>query len=379
MGSGETSPTMVTAHQKILQSVANSPNSAVVSDTPFGFQENADDLTAKILDYFSTSVGREIAVVSYRSVTESADKNARAVSALREAEWLFAGPGSPTYALRTWQDSGLAEHVSAVLNRGAAIFASAAALTLGSHTVPVYEIYKVGEQPHWLTGLNILEQHTGFKAAVIPHFDNAEGGNHDTRYCYLGENRLRALEAQLPADVFIIGVDEHTAISFDLDEKVASVFGRGTLTLRKGTSVTTYPSGTRVAFDDIARAVAVERKSIKIEQNSDADILQARESLANGAIDLAVTQILQADRMDRDTSLRTEVHSLIVKLGELAATPKIDLHALLAPSVELLLELRKQARVDGRWDQADLIRDALVSQGISLKDSPETTIWELTD
>ena len=36
--------------------------------------------------------------------------------------------------------------------------------------------------------------------AVVAHFDNAEGGTHDTRYCYLGEDRLRVLEAQLPAE-----------------------------------------------------------------------------------------------------------------------------------------------------------------------------------
>ncbi len=55
------------------------------------------------------------------------------------------------------------------------VFASAAALTLGRWTVPVYEIYKVGEDPHWLEGLDLLSQ-TGIDGAVIPHFDNAEGG-----------------------------------------------------------------------------------------------------------------------------------------------------------------------------------------------------------
>src|SRR6266571_3494942 len=34
---------------------------------------------------------------------------------------------------------------------------------------------------------------------VIPHYDNAEGGTHDTRFCYLGERRLAALEALLAA------------------------------------------------------------------------------------------------------------------------------------------------------------------------------------
>ena len=31
---------------------------------------------------------------------------------------------------------------------------------------------------------------TGLPAVVVPHYDNAEGGHHDTRFCYLGERRL---------------------------------------------------------------------------------------------------------------------------------------------------------------------------------------------
>ena len=87
---------------------------------------------------------------------------------------------------------------------------SAAACTVGQRTIPVYEIYKVGAEPYWDDGLDLLAA-TGIQAVVIPHFDNAEGGNHDTRFCYLGERRLRVLEAELPDDVFVLGIDEHTA------------------------------------------------------------------------------------------------------------------------------------------------------------------------
>ena len=79
--------------------------------------------------------------------------------------------------------------------------ASAAALTLGVVTVPVYEIYKVGDDPRWLEGLDLLGRATGLRAAVVPHYDNAEGGNHDTRFCYMGERRLRDLEAMRPDGV----------------------------------------------------------------------------------------------------------------------------------------------------------------------------------
>src|SRR5437867_3970052 len=84
--------------------------------------------------------------------------------------------------------------------------ANAAALTLGRYTVPVYEIYKVGADPAWAKGLDLL-QSIGPDLAVIPHYDNAEGGTHDTRYCYLGERRLAALEAQMPDTGWVLGVD----------------------------------------------------------------------------------------------------------------------------------------------------------------------------
>ncbi len=68
---------------------------------------------------------------------------------------------------------------------------------------------------------------TGLRAAVIPHYDNAEGGNHDTRFCYLGERRVRMLESMLEPDTVVLGVDENTACLFYLDADTATVLGRG--------------------------------------------------------------------------------------------------------------------------------------------------------
>jgi len=158
--------------------------------------------------------------------------------AVRGAHAVFAGPGSPTYALRQWAGCGLDVALAEVVRRGGTVtFASAAALTLGVVTVPVYEVYKVGAEPVWAQGLDVLGALTGLRAAVVPHYDNAEGGTHDTRFCYLGERRLRALEASLPAGAHVIGVDEHTALVLDLGAPdppggSASVLGNGGVTVR---------------------------------------------------------------------------------------------------------------------------------------------------
>ena len=144
---------------------------------------------------------------------------------------MFAGPGSPTFAL-AWRNTPVPGALADKLRSGGAVvFSSAAALTLGTATVPVYEIYKVGLDPYWLNGLDVLAE-VGLNVAVIPHYDNAEGGNHDTRFCYLGERRLAMLEPELPDGCFVLGIDEHTGVVMDLDADTADIVGKGAITLR---------------------------------------------------------------------------------------------------------------------------------------------------
>ena len=87
---------------------------------------------------------------------------------MRTARSVFAGPGSPTYALRVWAGTGFDDALAAVATSGGTVtFASAAALTIGVATVPVYEIYKSGADPAWASGTNLLERLTGLRAALM--------------------------------------------------------------------------------------------------------------------------------------------------------------------------------------------------------------------
>lgn len=380
MGSGETSPTMVTPHQQIVAEVKSKAHGLVVLDSPFGFQENADELVAKISDYFLSSVGAVVEPVKLRKVDSDPSQVAHAIAKIRDASWVFAGPGSPSYALRVWQETGVAQHLEAVLERGALVLASAAALTAGSHTVAVYEIYKVGADPTWLPGLDILGRHTGLNAAVIPHFDNTEGANHDTRFCYMGERRLAILEAQLPPETFILGVDEHTGVSFDLDEKVVRVFGRGVMTIRRGTNVWKLQSGKSATFAEIAQHAGVPR-AVEAQlpaQEPVRDLAGIETLIEAGEVPQAVQALLQFDATNRTDETRAIVHSLISRIGELAATPKIDLRSVVSPYVEALLVVRNEAREANRWDQADVIRDLFLANQIAIKDSAQGTTWEIS-
>src|SRR5262249_40526888 len=160
------------------------------------------------------------------------EQAAAAVAAVRGDDWVFAGPGSPSYALSKWRGSQVPEALRdrIAAGTGITIIASAAAASMGPLAVPVYDIVKGRPGPHWLDGLDLLGV-LGLKVAVIPHYDNAEGGTHDTRFCYMGERRLSMIEGQIPPDAAVLGVDEHTALVLDLDAQRAEVRGKGGATV----------------------------------------------------------------------------------------------------------------------------------------------------
>lgn len=233
MGSGELSPSMVEVHKALLH--AKGPGaSAVFIDTPAGFQPNVDDISRRAQDYFSTRVGRPLEVASLKSRKDMETLQGRhALKLMASADYLLMGPGSPTYAARQWIGSPVPEILRSRIHDGAVVAAaSAAALTVGWKTLPVYEIYKVGMDLHWADGMDLLGP-WGFRLVVVPHWNNAEGGTHDTRFCYMGEERFRILERLLPWDAIVVGIDEHTALVVDFARNRAEVRGLGTVTLRK--------------------------------------------------------------------------------------------------------------------------------------------------
>ena len=238
MGSGENSPAMVTPHQNVLK---NFPKDSlrINLDTPYGFQENADELTEKIRKYFSVNVGYEIQDIKAR---HSSSESAAVVDTLTKATWAFSGPGSPTYALRTWRDLGIDNALRGVVDRGAVVLASAAAMSIGAKVMPVYEMYKVGLDPYWEEGTNLLEYATGIRAAVVAHYNNTQGGTHDTRYCFIGQKRMEILEKQLN-DEGILGIDEHTGIQFELESKTFEIIGKGKVTFKKNGEIKELEKG----------------------------------------------------------------------------------------------------------------------------------------
>ena len=93
MGSGETAPTMIKPHRQLFDRLGPDPVAAVILDTPYGFQVNADDISARAVDYFAASVGRTVEAVELRRVEWSDPVSTEAALArLAAARWVFPDP-----------------------------------------------------------------------------------------------------------------------------------------------------------------------------------------------------------------------------------------------------------------------------------------------
>jgi cysteinyl-tRNA synthetase len=91
----------------------------------------------------------------------------------------------------------------------------------------------------------------------------------------------------------------------------------------------------------------------------------------------AVDALLELDDLDRDLETRAIVHALITRLGQMAASPKVNINDVVGPYIEVLLQARQAARASGRWDEADVIRNQLTSLSVTIKDSAQGSSWEI--
>jgi cyanophycinase-like exopeptidase len=435
IGSGETSPTMVTAHRELISRLGLTSPQAIVLATPYAFQENAADVSARTQRYFADSVGLQVRVAAGTSpnadpamapplIPPDEEDEARQAAGIRAADWVFAGPGSPSYALAHWQAgpvaAGLRDRVLA--GDGLTVLASAAAATAGRFTLPVYEIYKAGGAPRWLDGLDLLGPF-GLTVALIPHYDNAEGGRYDTRHCYLGERRLAAMERSMPADAAVLGVDEHTAVLIDLRTGDVEIRGRGGMTVRRSGHSVVLPAGSRLPLAELRELV----QGIRAAGGGDApeategtggtdpadpgggdgsvgagdgemlplpEIMAAAERRFEAAAgtrdaDAMVGVILELETaigqweadMDEDQGTeqaRALLRGLVGRLGRAAQDGLADPRERLRPAVEPLLELRAALRGAGNFAAADAIREALTGAGFDVSDTPEGTRWQPT-
>lgn len=403
IGSGEMADSMAEVHRALMRRLDGTPRPVFI-DTMAGFELNIDGIGAKARAYIERNLNMDLRIASYHRVDDPPEAIAAAVAAIRGGNYLFAGPGSPTYGVRTWRDSAVWRALIESWEAGAMlVFASAAALTLGAKTIPVYEIYKVGQEPFWSEGLDLLGR-LGVRAAVVPHWNNRSGDQHDTRYCFIGAPRFALLEDYLDAETLVIGVDEYTALLIDGETGQGEVLGAGEVTLRSHHHQVIFRAGQR--FDlahyrgDTAPVVAIEafeetRREAGIEAPPGADIQAQRVAALRAAetgdyaacvealvqLSLAASAGLEQGVYNRAEMAVQALQAALPRLlrfepGQGGALGGINPQAS-AALIEGLLRLRADLRASKQWGQADQLRDALLAAGVQIMDGPEGTRWEM--
>jgi cyanophycinase-like exopeptidase len=329
-GSGETSASGRKVFDWLLSRIASPVNVAIL-ETPAGFELNSAQVAGRVADFLQhrlQNYAPQVSVVPARKRnTPFSPDNPEIVAPLWESNLIFLGPGSPTYTVRQLRDS-LAWHALIARQRlGSALaLASAATIAASAYALPVYEIYKVGEELHWHPGLDFFGVY-GLSLVFVPHWNNAEGGaDLDTSHCYMGQARFQKLLAMLPTEAIVVGIDEHTALVIDLEARACRVLGKGKITLLK------------------------EGAQVQMSRGQE----------------FSITELGPFRMPEPGTGLppqvwqRAQVH---VPQEAAIATPEPE------PEVLALLEKREAARARRDWQQADILREQIEHLGWQVLDT----------
>ncbi len=331
-GSGETSASGRKVFDWLFSRLSRRPLRAAVLETPAGFQPNSALVAGKVADFLRHNLGNhrpEVVVVPARQRgTPDSPDAPEVVAPVLSAEVIFLGPGSPTYAVRQLRDSLAWQSVVACQRLGAAlVLASAATIAASARALPVYEIYKAGEDLHWQAGLDLFGAY-GLELVFVPHWNNREGGAElDTSHCFMGQARFERLLAMLPPTATVVGIDEHTALLVDTAAGELRAMGRGCVTILRAGREEHCGGGRAFPLDTLGAF-----------------------RLPEGEADLPAV-VWQSARAARLPGTLTE-----------SGPP---------PDVTALVQEREAARARRDWATADTLRGRIAALGWQVRDTPE--------
>ena len=238
--------------EALVRQARPNPRIAIL-ETPAGFELNSAQVAARVADFLRTRLANFHPVIDVlparKRGTAFGPDDPEICAPLLHADLIFMGPGSPTYAIRQLHGT-LAWHLICARQRLGAglLFASAATIAVGTHALPVYEVYKVGQDVHTLPGLDLLSG-LGVPLSFIPHWNNSDGGSDlDTSRCFVGMERFGAWAAQLPPRHTVLGLDEHTGVILDFAASEARVMGVSSATLLRDGEAEIHPAGSSFAL-----------------------------------------------------------------------------------------------------------------------------------
>jgi cyanophycinase-like exopeptidase len=329
-GSGETSASGSKIFQALSPRLAR-PLRIAILETPAGFELNSAQVAGRVAEFLNVRLQNDkphidVVPARKRGTAYSPDDPA-IVEPLRAASLIYLGAGSPTYAARQLRDSVAWHTLLAAHRLGAAVaLASAAALAASAQTLPVYEIYKAGQDLGWHPGLDLLGVY-GLPLVWIPHWNNAEGGaDLDTGHCFMGRERFEELRRLLPAGLPIVGIDEHTGLIIDLAAGTCQVMGAGGVTVLRRDGEGRWTSRESFALSEL------------------------------GAVSMP----------EAPAGVPGEVWEQVV-----AARAEEQAAPAMPEAVSALVAQRQAARKARDWPRADAARDQLTAMGWQVMDTPD--------
>jgi hypothetical protein len=370
IGSGEVSAGMTRLHRHLLAGLG-APARVAFLDTPAGFELGVQTIHERFRDYVERRLEVPMALASFRSAPASPESIALAIQTLADANYILAGPGSPSYAASQWRGSAVYDAVVSRWKAGAQlVWASSAAIALSRFLLPVYEIYKVGAPLHWLDGLDLLGDY-GLSLAIVTHWDNAEGGTHDTRACFMGMERFELLRSMLPGEAVTLGIDEHTACTLDLRAGTVEVRGRSGVTILAGNVHRRHMHGETFPIDELRSRVSPSPGPVAcvLAPAAEERAREARELLTRGDLVPGLRLLAETAPSELAPLLALAAQSA---QGLSRSTPPPD------RLITLLIQVRDALRAAKQWQLSDQVRDGLSALGISLQDSPAGTTWSRT-
>lgn len=332
LGSGETSLAGGRIFEHLARQVGE-PLRIAILETPAGFEPNSALVAGRMADFLKTRLANykpQVDVIPARKKgTSHSPDDPEICAPLLRANLVFMGPGSPTYAIRQLKDSLAWDLLRARHRLGAAlVFASAATIAVGQVGLPVYEIYKVGQDVHTVPGLGIFDDF-GVPLSFIPHWNNTDGGQDvDTSRCFIGRERFDAWCGQLPKNHTVLGLDEHTGIVFDFERHECLVMGVSSVSLARACNPAIFPSGSTIPLGEIG-------------------MFQIPDPLSKG------------------------ISPAAWGMAASAPPPASVVEEIPPPEVTALVEARQQARARKDWAAADDYRRQILSLGWTVQDTPE--------
>ena len=330
LGSGETS----LAGGRVFETIARrfpKPLRIAILETPAGFELNSPIVAGRVGDFIQErlqSFNPHIEIITARKRgTSFSPDNPQILQALLQADIIFMGPGSPTYAVRQLKDSLAWDLLRARNRQGAAlVFASAAVIALGAFSLPVYEIYKVGEEVSLVPGLDLFGD-LHLTLSVIPHWNNTDGGDEvDTSRCFIGIERFNKWCELLPPGHTTVGLDEHTGIIIDFATGKCTVSGVSSVTLLRATHSEIFPAGADFPISELGTFTWPKEPEAEIS-------------------DRAWDMVKSAEQIERQEETPAEL--------------------------VCLAEERQQARLRQDWATADTLRQKMARLGWLVQDTPE--------